>query len=318
MGPMGFSDRTAIRVENISKSYGSFQAVRDLSFEVYRGEVFALLGPNGAGKSTTIRMILDILKPDSGRIAVLGGPINEAVKDRIGYMPEERGLYRSVKVLEMMVYLGMLKGMTGAEARRRSLEFLERLDLAEYANKKVSDLSKGMQQKIQFAVTLLHNPELIIIDEPFSGLDPVNTLIIKQMLLEMRAGGGAVVMSTHQMNQIEEMADRLLMIERGRLALYGAVDEVRRQYAENAVVVEGEGDWTRLNGVERVELSENGRRQATLHLKPGVKPDDILAQIAADDALRITRYELAVPSLNDIFIRVATNGRPADRFGGEG
>lgn len=312
------SGQTAIQVETISKSYGSFKAVQDLSFEVLKGEVFAMLGPNGAGKSTTIRMILDILKPDTGRIAVLGGPIAEATKDRIGYMPEERGLYRSVKVLEMMIYLGTLKGMTSAEAKRRGMAYLERLELGEYARKKVSDLSKGMQQKLQFAITLLHNPELIIIDEPFSGLDPVNTLIIKQMLLELRNNGGAVVMSTHQMNQIEEMADRLLMIERGRLALYGAVDEVRRQYAENAVIVEGEGDWSRLRGIDRVEASENGRKHAKIYLKQGTTPDDVLGQIAADDALRITRYELAVPSLNDIFIHVATDGRPADRFGGEG
>jgi len=282
------SGRTAIRVENISKRYGSFQAVQDLSFDVVTGEIFAILGPNGAGKSTTIRMILDILKPDTGRIAVLGGPLTEATKDRIGYMPEERGLYRSVKVLEMMVYLGTLKGMSTADARRRSLEYLERLELADYANKKVSDLSKGMQQKIQFAVTLLHRPELIIIDEPFSGLDPVNTLIIKQMLLELRSSGGAIVMSTHQMNQIEEMADRLLMIDRGRMALYGAVDEVRRQYAENAIIVEGEGDWSRLRGVERLETSDNGRKQVKIYLHHDTTPDEVLGQIAADDALRIT------------------------------
>lgn len=309
---------SAIRVDNISKQYGSFQAVADLSFEVFKGEVFAILGPNGAGKSTTIRMILDILKPDTGRIAVLGAPLTEATKNRIGYLPEERGLYRSVSVLEMMVYLGTLKGLSSADAKRRAHDYLKRFDLAEYAKKKVSDLSKGMQQKVQFAVTVLHDPELIIIDEPFSGLDPVNTLIIKQIITEMKAHGGAVVMSTHQMYQVEEMADRLLMIERGRKALYGSVDEVRRQYAQNAVEVEGSGPWETLTGVERVLRTENGRASATLFLRSDITPDQVLGEIARRPDLTIQRFELAVPDLNDIFIRVVTGGKPADRIGGEG
>ncbi|MBK8026871.1 MAG: ATP-binding cassette domain-containing protein [Chloroflexi bacterium] len=222
------SYRTAVTVEHISKSYGNFKAVDDLSFEVFTGEIFALLGPNGAGKSTTIRMILDILKPDSGRIAVLGAPLTDRAKDRIGYLPEERGLYRSVPVLEMMVYLGSLKGMSAHAAREGSMKLLERLELAEHAKKKVSELSKGMQQKVQFAVTVLHDPDLIIIDEPFSGLDPVNTLVVKELLLDFARRNKGVIMSTHQMHQIEEMADRLLMIDRGRQALYGTVDEVRQ------------------------------------------------------------------------------------------
>lgn len=294
----------AIAVSHISKSYGNFKAVDDLTFEVCRGEVFAMLGPNGAGKSTTLRMILDILKPDSGTISVLGGPLDDARKDRIGYLPEERGLYRNVPVIEMMQYLGTLKGMAPADAYRRSMEYLQRLDLADYAKKKVSELSKGMQQKVQFAVTVLHEPDLIIIDEPFSGLDPVNTLVIKDLLLDFRNRGKAVVMSTHQMYQVEEMADRMLMINRGRQALYGQVNEVRRQYALPAVIVEGEGDWARLAGVERVEHSENGRGGTLLFLKPDATPDMVLGEIAARPDMRIQRFELAVPNLNDIFIQV--------------
>ena len=294
----------AIAAEHITKNYGNLRAVDDLSFEVYSGEVFALLGPNGSGKTTTIRMILDILKPDSGRIAVFGGPLTEAAKDRIGYLPEERGLYRGVQVLDMMIYLGTLKGLSPSEARRRSLELLDKLELSEHAKSKVSELSKGMQQKIQFAVTVLHQPDLIIVDEPFSGLDPVNTLTIKELLTEHRERGGAIVMSTHQMHQVEEMADRLLMISRGQQKLYGPVDEVRKQYALHAVVVEGEGNWSTLPGVERVEIEENGRRGVTLFLKPGVTPDDLLAAMAAAPDIRLRRFELAVPSLNDIFIQV--------------
>lgn len=295
---------TAIAVNHISKNYGSFKAVDDLTFEIFRGEVFAMLGPNGAGKSTTIRMILDILKPDSGSIMVLGGPLDDARKDRIGYMPEERGLYRGVPVIEMMVYLGTLKGMSSSDANRQGMAYLERLDLAEYAHKKVSELSKGMQQKVQFAVTVMHDPDLIIIDEPFSGLDPINTMVIKDLLLDFRNRGKAVVMSTHQMFQVEEMADRMLMINQGKQALYGNVDEVRRQYALPAVIIEGEGDWTVLAGVDRIEPGENGRGGTLLYLKPDTTPDAVLGEIAARPDMRIRRFELAVPNLNDIFIQV--------------
>jgi ABC-2 type transport system ATP-binding protein len=296
---------TAIHVEGISKSYGSFRAVDNLNFGVRRGEVFAMLGPNGSGKTTTMRMILDILKPDTGKITVLGGALTEETKDRIGYLPEERGLYRNVRLLEMMVYLATLKGLSQQEARKRSLAMLERLDLAEHMKKKVSELSKGMQQKIQFAVTVLHDPHLIIVDEPFSGLDPVNTLALKDLLLEFRDKGGTVVMSTHQMWQVEEMCERLLMIDKGRQKLYGSVADIRKQYALNAVVVEGRGNWSALPGVERVEMSENGHQRALLYLKPGITSDQILAAIAAAPDTSIERFELAVPSLNDIFIRVA-------------
>ena len=298
------SPDAAIKVEHIFKNYGDFRAVDDLSFEVYRGEIFAMLGPNGSGKTTTMRMILDILKPDTGRITVLGGPLNDATKDRIGYLPEERGLYRNVRVLDVMVYLGTLKGLSTTEAKKRSIELLERLDLAEHIKKKVSELSKGMQQKVQFAVTVLHNPDLIIVDEPFSGLDPVNSLVLKDLLMDFKARGGTIVMSTHQMYQVEEMADRLLMIHRGQQKLYGPVDEIRRRYALHGIIVEGSGNWAALPGVERVELVENGRHAALLYLKPDVSPDNVLAAIATSPDTHIERFELAVPSLNDIFIRV--------------
>ena len=298
------SPDAAIKVEHIFKNYGDVRAVDDLSFEVYRGEIFAMLGPNGSGKTTTMRMILDILKPDTGRITVFGGPLNDATKDRIGYLPEERGLYRNVRVLDVMVYLGTLKGLSSTEAKKRSIELLERLDLAEHIKKKVSELSKGMQQKVQFAVTVLHNPDLIIVDEPFSGLDPVNSLVLKDLLMDFKARGGTIVMSTHQMYQVEEMADRLLMIHRGQQKLYGPVEEIRRRYALHGIIVEGSGNWAALPGVERVEPVDNGRHAALLYLKPDVSPDNVLAAIATSPDTHIERFELAVPSLNDIFIRV--------------
>lgn len=305
------SKQATVMVENISKSYGDFRAVSDLSLEVYTGEIFALLGPNGAGKSTSIRMMLDILKPDSGRIQIFGAPLNDKSKDRIGYLPEERGLYRGVPVLEMMVYLGTLKGMTSAAAKKRGMEYLEQLELAPYAKKKVSDLSKGMQQKLQFAVTVLHDPDLIIIDEPFSGLDPVNTLLVKDLLISFSKRDKAVIMSTHQMHQVEEMADRLLMIERGRRALYGTVDEVRQRYALPAVRVQGGGDWSTLRGVESVETPENGRGEIVLYLKPDATPESLLAEIASRSDLHIRSFELAVPSLDQIFIEVVQGRKSA-------
>jgi ABC-2 type transport system ATP-binding protein len=305
----------AISVRGVSKTYGHVTAVDNLSFDVRRGEIFAMLGPNGAGKTTTIRMILDILKPDTGTIEVLGGPIAEATKARIGYLPEERGLYHNVRVLDMLVYLGQLKGLTAAEARARALSLLDHVGLAENARSKVKELSKGMQQKVQVIATILHRPDLVIIDEPFSGLDPVNTELVKDLLYEMNREGVTIIMSTHQMHQIEEMADRLLMIDRGRAVLYGDVHEVRQRFAKNAVIVEGEGDWAALPGVRAVEAGENGR-DVLLRLADDVTPDEVMAALATSPAYRIRRFELAVPSLNEIFIEVVGGARSNGSAGG--
>lgn len=299
-----------ISVQNVTKSYGSFRAVQDISFEVRPGEIFAMLGPNGAGKSTTMRMILDIIRPDKGEISVLGGPMTDATKDKIGYLPEERGLYRSVKLVEMMTYLGQLKGMKRADAIQRANELLRYLELEEHANKKVSELSKGMQQKIQFAVTVIHRPQLIIVDEPFSGLDPVNTRVLMDLLLSLRKDGTTIVMSTHQMFQVEELCERLLMINRGKVALYGDVDEVRRRYATHAVDVEGIGDWASVPGVESVKATENGRA-ATLFLKEGTTSNQLLAALSQTPSVTVEKFALAVPRLNDIFIRVVEEGGAA-------
>lgn len=295
---------SVIQVERVSKNYGSFRAVDGLSFDVYRGEIFAMLGPNGSGKTTTMRMILDLLRPDSGTIAVFGGPLGDATRDRIGYLPEERGLYRSVQVIEMMIYLGTLKGLSRRDAQQRSQRMLERLEMGDQSRKKISELSKGMQQKIQFAVTVLHEPDLIIVDEPFSGLDPVNALVLKDLLLEFKGRGGTIVMSTHQMTQVEEMADRLFLIHRGQQKLYGTVDAIRRQYAQHAIIVEGRGDWAAIPGVTAVEARDNGRGAMLLRLAEGVSSDSVLAAISASGTAHLERFELAVPDLNDIFIHV--------------
>lgn len=295
---------STVQVHHIRKSFGNFLAVDNLSFDVNSGEIFALLGPNGAGKSTTIRMILDIIQPDSGTINVFGKKITDKSKDRIGYLPEERGLYRGVKVIEVMVYLGVLKGMTTTEAKSSAMNLLTKLELADHAGSKVSELSKGMQQKVQLAVTVMHKPDLIIIDEPFSGLDPVNRLVIKDMLMGFREQGGAIIMSTHQMNQVEEMADRMLMINRGQQQLYGRVDDIRSQYALHAIIVEGTGDWMSIPGVLRVDRVNKGRNGQILYLDEHTTSDQVLANIAQDATKQINRFEHAVPSLDEIFVRV--------------
>jgi ABC-2 type transport system ATP-binding protein len=298
----------AVAVHNVTKHYGDFTAVADLSFEVRCGEIFSMLGPNGAGKTSTIRMILDIIKPDSGTIRVLGGPFTEATKEHIGYLPEERGLYKSARLVELLTYLGTLKGMSTADAVRRANELLEAVELGDNKKSKVSELSRGMSQKVQFVATIIHNPDLIIVDEPFSGLDPVNTEMIKTMIYQLRAEGKTIVMSLHEMHQVEEMADRLLMIDHGKRVLYGPVDEVRQQYAENAVVVSGEGDWQRLPGVRAVKTNEGGR-SVTLMLDERTTPDDVMQAMAVSPDYKVRSFALAVPSLNDIFIRVAgSNG----------
>jgi len=299
----------AICVQDVTKRYGAFTAVDDLTFDVQMGEIFAMLGPNGAGKTTMLRMILDILKPDSGTIEVLGGPLSDATKDRIGYMPEERGLYRDVPVLDVLIYLAQLKGVPRAEAQRRAAEMLRQVGLEANLKSKVNELSKGMQQKVQIIATVLHRPALVIIDEPFSGLDPVNTQMIKDLLYDMNRDGTTIVMSTHQMNFIEEMADRLVMLDHGRRVLYGSVAEVRDRFAENAVVVEGTGDWAALPGVRSVEVSETGR-EVVLHLSDGATPDAIMQAVAQDPGYHVRRFELAVPSLTQIFIQVAGGNHP--------
>ena len=298
----------ALMIEDVAKSFAGTEAVKGISFSVNDGELFAMLGPNGAGKTTTIRMVLDIFKPDRGRIAVLGGPMSDATKDRIGYLPEERGLYRNLKVMDCLVFLAGLKGLSAAEARRRAGGWLERFDLAAHTGKKISDLSRGMQQKAQFITALIHEPDLIIVDEPFAALDPVNTRLIKDVLREQIGRGKTVIMSTHQMHLVEQLAERMAMINRGELVLYGKVDEVRRQFASNAVVVEGHGRLERLPGVAAIER-QNGDGSMMLRLADGATPQSILRALADQQDYTVERFEIALPSLDDIFVRVAGGER---------
>jgi len=292
---------STVLVSHVSKAFGSVQAVEDVSFEVGAGEIFGLLGPNGAGKTTTIRMMLDIFRPDRGEVSVFGGRLDEAAKNRIGYMPEERGLYKDLKLEPTLVYLATLKGLDAGTARRRLAVWLQRLDLYEYRDKKIQELSKGMQQKAQLIATLVHDPELIVVDEPFSGLDPVNTRLVKEIMEEQRQAGKTILMSTHQMYQVEALCNRIVLIHRGRAVLYGAVDQIRRDFAGNAVVLEGQGDFDSLPGVLQTRRS-NGTWHVTL--EPDTGPQDVFRTLAARPEFKVERFEVAEPSLDDIFVSV--------------
>ena len=240
-----------IVVDGIYKSYENVEAVNGVSFKVEEKEIFGLLGPNGAGKSTTIRMLLDFIKPDKGKITIFGSPFSEKTKGEIGYLPEERGLYDNLRVMDNLCYLAVLKGANPKEAKGRGLALLERVGLGEKANAKVSALSKGQKQLVQLCVTLAHNPQLLILDEPFSGLDPTNRELVKHIMLEERAKGKTIVLSTHMMNEVEELCDRALMISNGRRVLYGRIPEIKESYASHCVFVEFGGVLPNLDGIER-------------------------------------------------------------------
>lgn len=290
-----------VDVSHVSKSFGALKAVDDVSFTVEGGEIFALLGPNGAGKTTTIRLMLDIFKPESGQVSILGGKMDEAKKDRIGYMPEERGLYQDISLERVLIYLASLKGMGIEEAKQRANMYMQRFDLEQHKQKKVKELSKGMQQKAQIISTLLHSPELVIIDEPFSGLDPVNTQMVKSLLLDLHREGVTIIMSTHQMHQVEELCDRILLINHGHAVLYGALDDIRRQYSGHAVIVRPRGDLPKvLPGVEQVEVHNSASK---LTLASGTTPQDVL-RLLVEQNVDLEKFEIATPTLDEIFIRV--------------
>jgi len=297
-------------VSHVRKRFGSLLAVDDVSFEVHGGEIFGLLGPNGAGKTTTIRMMLDIFRPDGGEISVLGGALDEDKKSRIGYMPEERGLYKDLKLEPTLVYLATLKGLSRSAAREKLEPWLRRLDLWEHRAKKVQELSRGMQQKAQLIATLVHEPDLIVVDEPFSGLDPVNTRLVKTIMEEQRHAGRTIVMSTHQMHQVETLCNRIVLIDRGRSVLYGEVDQIQRDFSGNAVPVEGQGELPQVPGVAEVHLEANGAPNGAangarrLTLAPGTTPQDVFRFLAGQTSYQVERFEIAAPSLEEIFVSV--------------
>jgi ABC-2 type transport system ATP-binding protein len=296
-----------LELTDVTKRFGSQVAVDRVSFDVQPGEIFGLIGPNGAGKTTTLRMILDIFRPDEGSIAVFGGALNDRKKALIGYLPEERGLYQDIPLDDCIVYLASLKGLSNDEAKRRMEDYLKRFDLVDHRHKKVKEMSKGMQQKAQLIVTLIHDPQLIIVDEPFTSLDPVNTEMIKDLLRERREAGAAIILCTHQMDQVEALCDRLAMINRGQIVLYGTLDEIQHSYAPHAVLVRTSAQLpAAIPGVASVERVNTHLR---MNLAEGTAPQDLLRTLVSMD-IPLEQFQLALPSLEEIFVNIVRGETP--------
>jgi ABC-2 type transport system ATP-binding protein len=289
----------AIYVADLLKTFDSLVAVDRLSFQVNRGEIFGMLGPNGAGKTTTIRILMDIVKPDSGTARVLGEPPG-AARARIGYLPEERGLYRGLRVEECLVYLAELKGIERPVARERAAMWLERVELSDWSNRKVQDLSRGMQQKVQLVASLIHDPDLVILDEPFQGLDPVNVEVVKELIRHLSAEGKTVALSAHEMSQVEALCNRILLIHHGRAVLYGALADIKKQFAPNAIEISPPlalQDWPE---VARADARDGIQ---TIYLGQNVTAHDLLRKIL-DSGMMVDRFEMATMPLDQIFIQV--------------
>jgi len=295
----------AIRRSGVTTSFAGHVAVSDLSVAIPRESVFGLLGPNGAGKTTTLRMIMDILGADSGTIQILGRPADRATRDRIGYMPEERGLYPRMVVEEQLAFFATLKGVPRSEALRRVGPWLERVGLAEWRKRKLNELSKGMQQKVQFVATVLPDPEILILDEPLSGLDPVAADAMRQTLLDLRRQGKTLVLSSHQMETVERLCDSIALIDRGRKLLDGPVREVKARHGKNTVVLAFDGDGAFLPGLPGVQKVTDFGRYVEIRLAEGSDPQAILREAAA--RLRLSRFEIVEPSLHDIFVEAVTS-----------
>lgn len=291
-----------LKVQHLRKEFDTVVAVDDVSLEVRRGEIFGLLGPNGAGKTTTIRTILNIIKPNRGEITFDGNPFTRETWNTIGYLPEERGLYRKSRILNTIIYFASLKGVDAETARSRALAWLERFGLGERSNDKVEELSKGNQQKVQLIASLIHEPNLLVLDEPFSGLDPVNQVLLKDVLMDLRKKNIAIVFSTHQMEQVEKMCDTICLINKGRIVLEGTLRQVKQQYGKNSVHLEFDGDGEFLAKLPHVKKANVYQNYAELELVHPEKPSELLSQLNGKIALR--KFEVVEPSLNSIFIDV--------------
>jgi ABC-2 type transport system ATP-binding protein len=290
-------------VDSINKSFAQLHVIKDLSMEVREGSIFGFLGPNGAGKTTTMRMILDILRPDSGHITWNGRDVREVPRRSWGYLPEERGLYPKVSVEDQLVFLARLHGLSKSAAHQHLDEWLERFQISSYRKKKVEELSKGNQQKIQFMAAIVHDPEILIMDEPFSGLDPVNANVLKDALLEMRNRGKTLIFSTHQLEQVEEMCEDILIINKGQTLIAGSVRDVKRQHGRNVARLKLDNDpearW--LDTLEGVQVTKRRQDYIEMQMQANLNPN-VIIEAALQHGGIINRFEVAEPSLTDIFI----------------
>ncbi len=290
----------ALEIEGISKRFGDFHAVKKLSFMIPSGTIYGLLGPNGAGKTTTIRMVMNIIIPDEGSIKVLNRRMDEEMKERVGYLPEDRGLYPKMKVGELLLFLAEIKGLKRSDARKEIDFWLERFDLSDWKSKKVEELSRGMQQKLQFIVTVIHEPELIILDEPFSGLDPVNTKLFKDIMLEMKKKGRTIVFSTHRMEQVEMICDNICLINKAERVLEGNLSQIKKQYGKNTVILDYDGEADFIKNIPEIEKIDDYGKFMEIKLKETSSPQDLLPKLVGK--ISINKYEVKEPTLNAIFI----------------
>jgi len=293
----------ALSVNRATKTFGDFTAVDCLSIEVPQGSVFGLLGPNGAGKTTTIRMAMGITLPDSGEISIFGHSLDEGTKEKIGYLPEERGLYKKMKVADVIAFLCEIKGVSKRRARANTMQWIERLGLEDWTHRSVQDLSRGMQQKLQFISTVVHDPDLVVLDEPFSGLDPINTGVLKDVMLELnKEKGKTIILSTHVMEQVEKMCDNICLINKGKKILDGSISSVKSRYGSNTVAMEYDGDGEFLKSLPDVETINDYGKYVELRLKDGASHQAVLR--AAVERVSVRRFEIVEPSLNHIFIDI--------------
>lgn len=289
-----------IEVQNISKSFGDTLAVDDVSFHIPKGRIFGLLGPNGAGKTTAIRIINHIIIADSGSVTINGEPVSPKTQRMIGYMPEERGLYKKMKVGEQLIYLAQLKGLDRAEAEQTTQYWLDRFEATDWYDKKVGELSKGMSQKIQFIATIAHNPDIYIFDEPFSGLDPINSEMLKEIVIELRDNGNTILFSTHRMEQVEQMCDEICLFNKGKAVLNGNLREIKQRYGKNTINIEFEGDDSFLDELQDVRINNRSNNYAEIRVLDGQSMQDILQK--AMQHAEIFTFERVEPSLTEIFI----------------
>ncbi len=291
---------SVIEVNAVEKRYGNFTAVDHVSFQANPSRIFGILGPNGAGKTSTIRMINNITAPDSGSITIKGKPVSEESQRFIGYLPEERGLYKKMKVGEQLHYLSQLKGLTHKQAKENVAYWLERFEASTWVNKEVTDLSKGMQQKIQFIATIAHDPEICIFDEPFSGLDPINSELLKEVIIELKGKGKTIIFATHRMEQVEQMCDDICLFNKGKVILAGELSEVKKSFGRNTVNLEFKGDGDFLDKLNHVRINNRSTNFAEIRLLEGAESQKILK--TAIEHVEVVRFELVQPTLNEIFI----------------
>lgn len=299
----------ALEVKHLTKSFGSLKAVNNASFEVPEGSIFGLIGRNGAGKTTTIRMMMNIYMPDSGEVMLRGAKVGQEFKNKVGYLPEERGLYKKMRVLETLQYFAELKGATGRKVTKKAKEYLERFDLTDRANSKIEELSKGNQQKVQFILTILHDPEFIILDEPFSGLDPINTNLLKEIILEKKKEGKVIIFSTHLMDFAEKMCDHVAMINKGDIILNGSLSEIKSKYSQRNVSLNYEGDISFLNHHPLVEKISDFGNTTGIKVRETSQIQDLL-KLLIEKNVTVKKFDANDISLHEIFVDLA--GKEAD------